>query len=43
MLQLINRRDPRGFSEGDLAVASYVAHQVTEFLRATRGLGSSRG
>jgi hypothetical protein len=39
MLQLINRRDPRGFSEGDLAVASYVAHQVTEFLRAKRGLG----
>jgi hypothetical protein len=43
MLQLINRLDPRGFSEGDLAVGSYVAHQVTEFLRAKRGLGSTRG
>ena len=38
MLQLINRRDARGFTEGDLAVASYVAHQATEFLRSKRGL-----
>jgi GAF domain-containing protein len=40
MLQLINRIDPRGFGDGDLAVMSYVARQVTEFLRAKRGLGS---
>jgi hypothetical protein len=39
MLQLINRHDPRGFSDGDVAVASYVANQVTEFLRSKRGLG----
>jgi hypothetical protein len=43
MLQLINRLDPRGFGEGDLAVTSYVAHQLTEFLRSKRGLSSSRG
>jgi hypothetical protein len=43
MLQLINRHDERGFGEADLAVASYVAHQLTEFLRAKRGLVSTRG
>lgn len=42
MLQLINRQSPRGFSESDMAVASYVADQVTEFLREKRGLGRTR-
>jgi hypothetical protein len=39
MLQLINRQGPRGFTESDVAVANYVANQVTEFLRSKRGLG----
>jgi len=39
MLQLINRQGPRGFTESDVAVANYVANQLTEFLRSKRGLG----
>lgn len=39
MLQIINREGPKGFREGDIAVGSYVANQVTAFLREKRGLG----
>jgi hypothetical protein len=36
MLQLINRHGDRGFSEADIAVASYVAGQLADFLQARR-------
>jgi GAF domain-containing protein len=42
MLQLINRDSGRAFSEADIAVASYVANQMTAFLREKRGLSSAR-
>jgi hypothetical protein len=42
MLQMINRESPRGFSDGDIAVASYLAVQVAEFLQARRQLGGRK-
>ena len=42
MLQMINRESPRGFSDGDVAVASYLAVQVAEFLQARRQLGGRK-
>jgi GAF domain-containing protein len=43
MLQLINRQGGQAFREADIAVASYIANQMTAFLREKRGLSSSRG
>jgi hypothetical protein len=43
MLQLINRDSGRAFSEADVAVASYIADQMTTFLREKRGLTRARG
>jgi hypothetical protein len=39
MLQIINREGTKGFRESDIAVGSYVANQITAFLREKRGLG----
>jgi hypothetical protein len=38
MLQLINRDGGRAFSDADIAVTSYIANQMTAFLREKRGL-----
>lgn len=43
MLQLINRDSGKVFSDADVAVASYVANQMTTFLREKRGLTHARG
>lgn len=43
MLQLINRDNGQAFRDADVAVASYVANQMTAFLREKRGLSHSRG
>jgi hypothetical protein len=42
VIQLINRENPRGFSDGDLAVACYVAAQVSDFLQARRQASTRR-
>ncbi len=42
MLQLINRQSRTGFSEADMAIASYVASQIAEFLHARRTTDARR-
>jgi hypothetical protein len=42
MLQLINRANDKGFTDADVAVASYIASQVAEFLQARRAAAGRR-